>query len=271
MSTRNGIFIAYCFPERKWLDRVQAVLKPLTGQDAVVVWDERKLHAGATWKADLADILASRKVAVMIVSEIFLESEFMSMARLPELLEKERANGLKVCWVLASHCLHELAGLHRPDAAHDTASALDGLGLEKREGELAKVAHCVALHLGLADPVQALLPEPEPPTLQTLDTAMATRHETLLQLRQLAQRLLLGAAGCGILALPALALGFTHFLLLAGFAAFLASQALLVRARIAFLGQGLLGLRYTRSGLADEALPNRQREPLVRKAAEIAD
>lgn len=118
--------------------------------------------------------------------------------------------------------------------------------------------------------MQALLPEAEPPALQTLDTAMATRHETLQQLRLLARRLLLGAAGFGLLALPSLALGGTHFLMVAGFAAFFACQALLVLARVDFLGQGLLGLRYTRSGLADESLPNRQREPLVRKLAEIA-
>lgn len=270
MSNRNGIFIAYCFPDRKWLDRVQAALKPVAGQESVVVWDERKLNAGATWKADLRDLLVGRKIALMIVSELFLESAFLDQAKLPELLDNERANGLKVCWVLAGHCLHEFAGLQRTDAAHDPAFALDGLGLEKREVELAKIAHTAALHLGTAPPVQALLPEAEPPALQTLDTAMATRHETLQQLRLLARRLLLGAAGFGLLALPSLALGGTHFLMVAGFAAFFACQALLVLARVDFLGQGLLGLRYTRSGLADESLPNRQREPLVRKLAEIA-
>lgn len=270
MSHRQGIFIAYCFPDRKWLDRVQAALKPVAGPEPVVVWDERKLNAGATWKADLGELLAGRKIALLIVSEIFLESGFLTQAKFPEMLDHERANGLKVCWVLAGHCLHEFAGLQRTDAAHDTAFALDGLGLEKRDAELAKVAHTVALHLGAATPVQALLPEPETPALQTLDTAMATRHETLQQLRLLARRLLLGAAAFALLALPALALGFTHFLLVAGFAGFLACQALLVRARVDLLGQGLLGLRYTRSGLADESLPGRQREPLVRKLAEIA-
>jgi hypothetical protein len=234
MSNRNGIFIAYCFPDRKWLDRVQAALKPVAAQESVVVWDERKLNAGATWKPDLRDQLVNRKIAVMIVSELFLESGFLTQAKLPELLDAERANGLKVCWVLAGHCLHEFAGLQRTDAAHDPAYALDGLGLEKREVELGKIAHTVALHLGTATPVQALLPEPEPP------------------------------------ALPALALGGTHFLMVAGFAVFLACQALLVLARVDFLAQGLLGLRYTRCGLADESLPTRQREPLVRKLAEVA-
>ena len=270
MSTRTGIFIAYCFPEKKWFDRVLAALKPVLGNEAVAAWDERRLHAGAASKAELAEILASRKIALLIVSDIFLESDFITRAKLPALLAREREDGLKICWVLASHCLHDLARLNPADAAHDLHAALDGLGLEKRDAELARIARHVAQHLGTAAPVQALLPEPAPPALQTLDAAMATRHESLLQLRRLARWLLLAALGCGLLSLPAATLGLTHFLLLAGFAAFVASQALLVQARVAFLGQGLLGLRYTRSGLADETLPNRQREPLLRKAQEIA-
>lgn len=270
MPARTGIFIAYCFPDKKWCDRVQVALKPVLGAEALIAWDERKLHAGAGWKAELAELLASRKIALLIVSDIFLESDFVSRAKLPALLAREREDGLKVCWVLASHCLHDLARLNPADAAHDLHAALDGLGLEKRDAELAKIARQVAQHLGTAAPIQTLLPEPAPPALQTLDAAMATRHETILRLRRLARWLLLAALGCGLLSVPAATLGLTHFLLLAGFAGFIASQALLVQARIEYLGQGLLGLRYTRSGLADETLPNRQREPLLRKAEEIA-
>ncbi len=270
MTDRAGIFIAYCFAEKKWFDRVQAALKPVIGNETIAAWDERRLQAGTLWKAELAEFLGSRKLAIMIVSDIFLESDFVARAKLPALLEAERENGLKICWVLASHCLHELVPLNPADAAHDLLAALDGLGLEKREGELGKIAHRVAQLLGNAAPAQTLLPEPAPPDLHTLDVAMATRHETILLLLQRARWLLLAAIGFGILALPAMALGLTHFLLLAGFAGFLASQALLLRARADFLGQGLLGLRYTRSGLADENLPSRQREPLVRKVEEVA-
>ena len=57
-------------------------------------------------------------------------------------------------------------------------------------------------------------------------------------------------------------------LVVAGFGAFVASLAVRLHARTRFLGQGLVGMRYTGSGLADEALPTRQREMVVRKADE---
>ena len=268
MSARTGVFIAHCFPEKKWLDRVQTALKPVAGGEGIVVWDERRLRGSGTWKTELPEILASRKVALLIVSDLFLESDFVTRAKLPALLERERAQGLKISWVLASHCLYDLAGLNPVDAAHDLSAALDGLGLEKRDAELTEVARQVALHLGRPATLPAK-PVVPPPALLALDAANQTRHTSLLDLRRLARWMFLAALALGALAIPAAYLGFTHFLLLAGFAGFIACQALLVRARIDFLGQGLIGLRYTRSGLADETLPSRQREPLVRRAEEI--
>jgi hypothetical protein len=105
--------------------------------------------------------------------------------------------------------------------------------------------------------------------LETLDAAIETRHASILRLRTLARWLLFAAAFFAVLAVPMTFLGLIHFVLLAGFAAFIACQALLVRARVAFLEQGLIGMRYTRSGLADETLPSRQRDPLVRRTEEF--
>ena len=269
MSARLGIFIAYCFPEKKWFDRVHAAVKPVAGTEGIAVWDERRLRGGPNWKSELSELLASRKVAILVVSDIFLASEFMTRAKLPAMLESERENGLKVCWVLASHCLFEPHGLNPADAAHELNQALDGLGVEKRETELAAIARHVAGLLGTAAPSKTPAPAPTPASLLELDAALETRRGTISELRRLARLLFFAALGVGLLSLPAAMFGFTHFLFLAGFAAFIASQALLMRARIDFLGQGLIGMRYTRSGLSDETLPTRQREPLLRKAAEI--
>ena len=268
MSARTGVFIAYCFPEKKWFDRVHAALKPVVGNEGLVTWDERRLRGSGTWKTELPEVLASRKVAILIVSDLFLESDFIVRAKLPALLESARGQGLKICWVLASHCLYDIAGLNAVDAAHSLHAALDGLGLEKRDTELTEIARQVALHLGRTATLPAK-PVPVPPALLALDAAVQTRHESILDLRRLARWMLLAALGIGALSLPAAMMGLTHFLLLAGFAGFIACQAMLVRARIDFLGQGLIGMRYTRSGLADETLPSRQREPLVRRAEEI--
>ena len=348
MSERTKVFIAYCFPEKRWLDRVLAALETFAGNDRFVIWDERKVRTAA-WREELPDVLVTTKVAMMIVSDLFLESDFITRVKLPAMLERERADGLEICWVLASHCLFELAGLKDSDAGNRVGSAFDGIGLAQRDGEVAAIAKKVAAYLGL-DPAKAsgdlaakkpllpsaipqvLTPKPvpkklrslalkrdepgnppppapqepatapaetpnEPPVAKTFDTpapepvadetkpvetaapmsARALSLETMIQARQVTvlnlsriARLLLFASGAIVLAsLPLIFVeSFTHFLLVAGFGAFVASLAARLQARTRYLGQGLVGMRYTGSGLADDALPTRQREMVVRRADE---
>ena len=420
MADRSKVFIAYCFPENRWLDRVQAELDPVLGNGRCVIWDERKFASGVMWKTELPDVLATTKVAMMIVSDLFLESDFVTRAKLPALLEVERKNGLDICWVLASHCLFELAGLKEADAGNRVAAALDGLGSSQRDAEAAAIARKVAALLGIEPPPPAQAPgpkaaaaravppaapepkqvrkkrksfapkapEPEsppppapippatpaatreippltpasvpapasvpvppdasspvaiPPSIApaapssakatpapasqplpvepaapsppkplptepapapvptpapspakplpaattplglepapapaaiatltlSLDATIQIRQATVLKLSRFARWLLFAAGGIALASVVVAVIeGFTHFLLVAGFAAFVAALALRLHARSRFLGQGLVGMRYTRSGLADDALLSRQREALMRKADE---
>ena len=117
----------------------------------------------------------------------------------------------------------------------------------------------------------ALEPAPAPATvamlIQSLDATIQTRQTTVLKLGRLARWLIFVAAGIALASIVvAVIKGFTHFLLISGYAAFVAALALRLHARSRSLGQGLVGMRYTRGGLADEALLTRQREGLMRKA-----
>ena len=118
-----------------------------------------------------------------------------------------------------------------------------------------------------------LEPAPAPAAIATLtlslDATIQIRQATVLKLSRFARWLLFAAGGIALASVVVAVIeGFTHFLLVAGFAAFVAALALRLHARSRFLGQGLVGMRYTRSGLADDALLSRQREALMRKADE---
>ena len=390
MAERSKIFIAYCFPEKRWLDRVQAALEPFA-EGRCVVWDERKLNSGITWKTELPEVLATTKVAMMIVSDLFLDSDFIARAKLPALLEKERESGLEICWVLAGQCLFELAGLKESDAGNKVGSAFDGLGLAQRDAAVAEIAKKVAGYLGVeaivpkaepaakkpllpsaipqvlepkpvrkkkrnigpnkngetetqqapllpkepaapapapapasvpeaalkpaAAPVEKPAPaipaqtpkEPEPAFIAkvtevpppapappipkeiappaepapventapvstrecSLETVIQVRQATVLKLGRLGHWLIFFGAAFAFGALVVLFLqSIEHFLFVFGFAIFVVGLGMWLNARSRFLGQELVGMRYTSSGLADEFLPTRQRETLIRKADE---
>ena len=361
MAERTKVFIAYCFPEKRWLDRVQAALEPFAGADRCVVWDERKVRASGTWKTELPAVLATTKVAMMIVSDLFLESDFITRVKLPAILEREREDGLEICWVLAGQCLFELAGLKESDLGNRAGSAFDGLGLAQRDAEVAAISKKVAGLLGVEAPLptdappppkkpllpsaipqvvapkpvpkkrrnfgtkkgeveplpqpsllpvappvivppQELLPAPIPKTAASsppaakaqepapqaepvpapaeilppgaaralsLTTMIEARQTTVLKLSRLGRWILFFAYAIALIAVGVLfTFSIEHFVFVAGFAMLAAGLAMWLTARSRDLGQGLVAMRYTSSGLADEALPTRQRDALVRKADE---
>ena len=77
MAQRRKIFIAYCYPDQKWLARVRAAMEPMAPED-FTVWDERKFRAGNSWRAELTNVLAECDLAVMLVSDLFLDSDFVN-------------------------------------------------------------------------------------------------------------------------------------------------------------------------------------------------
>ena len=103
----------------------------------------------------------------------------------------------------------------------------------------------------------------------SLQTMIQTRQATVLKLSRLARWLVFFSIAIALGSIAVMFLqSLEHFLIVAGFAVFVLGLALWLHARARFLGQGLVSMRYTGTGLADDALPTRQRETLMRKADE---
>jgi O-acetyl-ADP-ribose deacetylase (regulator of RNase III) len=142
-SSAKDVFISYSHQDKKWLKRLQLMLKPLLRKGSLSIWDDTQIKAGATWRAEIEDALQSAKAAVLLVSPDFLASDFIAEIELPQLLAAAERKDLKILWVYISPCFYQEIKLGERQAAHDISRPLAGLRGPNLDNALIKICQKV--------------------------------------------------------------------------------------------------------------------------------
>ena len=82
------MFISYSHADRDWVERLQRMMAPLlrgSGQE-LRLWDDSQIEPGAKWREAIELALAQTRVALLLVSDAFLASEFVMNEEVPNLL-----------------------------------------------------------------------------------------------------------------------------------------------------------------------------------------
>lgn len=138
-SARDRNFVSYSHKDRKLFDEFKTMLAPAILNGVVDFWDDTRIKPGARWKDQIQRALKAVKVGVLLVSNHFLESDFIVKHELPLLLKAARDEGATIFWIYLSPCHYELSEIETFQAAHDVSRPLNGLTKPKRQEVLKKI------------------------------------------------------------------------------------------------------------------------------------
>lgn len=165
---RHQLFISYSHRDREWVDRLKTMIRPLVRAEDLKLWDDSQIPPGARWREEIEKALSSAKVALLLVSDEFLASEFVTNSELPPLLEAAQREGLVILWVCLSPCFVEFTPIHDFQAVVPPSQYLDGMGPLEQKEALKTIARSARDALATSPPVAPVL---EPPIATTSPTS----------------------------------------------------------------------------------------------------
>ena len=181
-TRRQNVFISYSHQDRRWLERLETVLRPLARNHTFTIWADTRIEPGAAWTEEILKAVASARVAILLVSPDYLASEFVTGVELPHLLAASK-EGLRIVWIAVSACLWAETPIGAFQAANDPGRPLDSLSEAEVNRQMVLIAEAMK---------SALLPRPDLPERHEL--ALGKRLAPWHGLRSIFSTALLAAA-----------------------------------------------------------------------------
>jgi hypothetical protein len=99
------VFISYSHKDKEWMERLVVKFAVPKRLGLCNVWTDQQIPAGEDWDAKIDEILRNARVAVILVSDNFLASDFILDKEVPRLLERREKGSLHIIPVIADSCL----------------------------------------------------------------------------------------------------------------------------------------------------------------------
>jgi len=152
-SNRTKAFISYSHKDSKFLKELQAHLGYFVRERRMEYWDDTKITPGSKWREEIKTAIESAKVAVLLVSANFLNSEFIAENELPPLLAAAEEEGATILSVILRPCAFTSTNLNQFQAVNEPSKPLSMMRKYGREVVWTKLAQTIEEALNAAETV----------------------------------------------------------------------------------------------------------------------
>lgn len=101
----TNVFICYSNKDKEWLNKLKRHFKPLACK--VVFWDKSLIRAGRNRREEIEDTLKKAKIAILLLSVDFFDSDSITTKELPKLLELAEKQGTTILSLILKPYLFE--------------------------------------------------------------------------------------------------------------------------------------------------------------------
>lgn len=101
------IFLSYSHADVRYMKRLELFLKPLESRGIIDVWVDTRIEPGQEWRMEIKKALEAATVAVLLLSQDFIASDFIRTNELPPLLSAAKKRRTVLLMVLISPCTWE--------------------------------------------------------------------------------------------------------------------------------------------------------------------
>jgi hypothetical protein len=100
---RDGVFISYSKKDIKWLTRIKTPLRFLELHNQFNIWDDTQIKVSADWNKEIENSINRCKVAIFLISENFLATEFILKKEIPQFIKGAKLDGAKIFNIILDH------------------------------------------------------------------------------------------------------------------------------------------------------------------------
>ena len=101
---RPRVFVSYAHEDEAHKDKLVRQLSEMVRRGEVELWQDRVLRPGTDWRTDIREAVEKCDIAVLLVSDAFLASEFIDSEELGVLLQLRERDGVTVAPIIVRPC-----------------------------------------------------------------------------------------------------------------------------------------------------------------------